>query len=343
VLFRSYRDYLGTAPNSTQRLTVAAFSEFPNAISPVVKISGLGSNCSLQGAARMSSLVSLNQSTNNSFYSDNNNQFYIRLKNSRPLNLINPTYNGLSDYAMGDRFRIVCANPIVSSVQGILGDIQIKNSAIINGWTCDYGKEHTLNVHVYANAPYGQGGVLIANGVANQSSESNVGFACASSLNHRFNIPLTMATAKRYADKPIYVYAISSLGNRLLSRSGTVRMPTIHMNGYVDTRPQTGTTQASLKGWACETGQTASLNVHVYAGGEAGKGGQLVASTVANLNSEQAVKDACHVSSGKYRFNIARTVAQTNQIRGKKLYFYGISKTGKSNMLLNGSGQILVP
>lgn len=337
-----YQNYL---TGSTNRLTAALFSEYPDAISPVIKISGLGANCSINGGAqRLSSLAALRSSTVNSYYSDNKNQFYIKLKTQHPLSLINPTYNGLSDYSTSLRPEIRCAEPIQSFVHGNIDRVVNLQDLKIDGWACNYGKEEQLSVHVYVGGPFGGGGTLLATGAANHNSEANVGFACASSLEgHRFKIEIPLSKAIQHAGKPIYIYAISSLGNRLLPKSGTLFMPAIHMNGYVDTTPSTGT-QTTLKGWACEIGKTTPINVHVYAGGEAGRGGTLVANTVANLTSENAIRTACQVGSGHYRFSIPRNTTQTAALKGKKLYFYGISKTtGQPNRLLNGSGNILVP
>lgn len=337
-----YRDYLIATPH---RLTAALFSEYPNAISPVIKISGLGSNCSLNaGATRLNSLSALKTSTTNSYYSDNKNQLYIKLKSQSPLSLINPTYNGLSQYSTSVRPEIRCAGPIVSTVAGNIDRVSDLHTLNIHGWACNYGQEEHLRVHVYVGGPFGGGGTLIANSVADQKSEGNVGFACASSLaGHRFQIPIPLNTAIQHAGKPIYIYAISSLGNRLLPKSGSIHMPAIHINGYADTATR-NSTQTTLKGWACEMGKTTPIHVHVYADGEAGRGGTLVASTLANVHSENAVRTACKVGSGHYRFNIPRNAAQTAALRGKRLYFYGLSKTtGQPNRLLNGSGRVLVP
>ncbi len=98
-----------------------------------------------------------------------------------------------------------------------------------------------------------------------------------------------------------------------------------------------------VRGWACVTTRTASIPIHIYVGGPAGKG-QFLASYMAIAASEKAVDNACQHPgvSGRHRFNYTFTEAQKRQHHGKKIYIHGIG-SGVSNRLLGRSGNFVVP
>lgn len=97
-----------------------------------------------------------------------------------------------------------------------------------------------------------------------------------------------------------------------------------------------------LRGWACSSGQNASVSVHMYAGGAAGSGTYAGAFN-ANLASEPGVSAACSAQGSAYRFSIPLTSAIRDVHGGKAAYVHGISPTGTGNLLLTGSGAYNIP
>jgi RHS repeat-associated protein len=97
-----------------------------------------------------------------------------------------------------------------------------------------------------------------------------------------------------------------------------------------------------VRGWACSTGRTQSINVYLYLGGQAGTG-TFIGSYLANLASEPAVATACSANGTAYRFSLPLTSALRTQYGNKQIYVHGISPEGQPNNLLSGSGVLSVP
>ena len=96
-----------------------------------------------------------------------------------------------------------------------------------------------------------------------------------------------------------------------------------------------------LYGWACEEGSERSIDVHVYAGGLAGRG-QLVKGSRADVANERAVNEACGTAQSHHRFKVRLTAAEQARFGGEKIYIYGISAR-YPNALLVRSGQEVFP
>jgi YD repeat-containing protein len=95
----------------------------------------------------------------------------------------------------------------------------------------------------------------------------------------------------------------------------------------------------SIGGWACTTGSNSSIDVHAYA-----DNGVALGAFTANQPSEPGVAAACGASGNSYRFDIPITLAQRQQLGGKKLTVYGISPLGGShNTPLPGSNTHTIP
>jgi YD repeat-containing protein len=99
---------------------------------------------------------------------------------------------------------------------------------------------------------------------------------------------------------------------------------------------------ADLVGWACSTGLAQSIQVEAFVNGGPGVGTS-VGSFSANTASEQAVAQACQVESGSYRFDIPLTDAFRIAHAGQSLYVVGKSPNGGTDVVLSGSGGVVVP
>src|ERR1700722_2735130 len=104
--------------------------------------------------------------------------------------------------------------------------------------------------------------------------------------------------------------------------------------------------QYYVQGWACQMGQTGSIDVHVYAGNVAGgrPPGVFVIGGPANLPNEPAVDHECHVAAGNHRFRIALSSQLLRSFQNKKLFVHGIAIAGNAdNAALAGSGNFKLP
>ncbi|UPG95257.1 hypothetical protein [Luteibacter aegosomatissinici] len=129
-----------------------------------------------------------------------------------------------------------------------------------------------------------------------------------------------------------YIY----LGKKLVaSKKGTISKVIGNIDGIA-------ADNNSINGWACSTGLSQSIDVHLYVGGPAGSGAFLRAVT-ANLASESAIQQACHGSGSAYRFSIPLLEADKVTYYGQALYVHGISPVGGTNDLVTGSGLYAMP
>jgi len=98
----------------------------------------------------------------------------------------------------------------------------------------------------------------------------------------------------------------------------------------------------AVRGWACSTGQDASISVHAYAGG-GWPAGTLIGQYEANLASEPGIAAACAASGSAYRFQFPLSDAVREAHGGAAVYVHGISPAGKDNALIAGSGVHAIP
>lgn len=124
--------------------------------------------------------------------------------------------------------------------------------------------------------------------------------------------------------------------------SSTATVYVTQIIGNIDGIPIDGSGNASAGGWACSTGLAQSITVDLYAGGPYGTG-TFIGRYAANQSSEPAVASACHVSSGSYRYNIPLSTTVRGQYAGQAIYIYGISPVGAANLLINNSGNLVMP
>ena len=100
-------------------------------------------------------------------------------------------------------------------------------------------------------------------------------------------------------------------------------------------------------GWACQRGNRASIDVHIYAGGAAGgkPPGTFVTAGKAGLDNEPAVDRACEdADGGKHRFNIELPNELLRTFQRKSLFAYGIAVDGDvENAAISQSGKFQLP
>lgn len=214
-----------------QNLKVNLNSDLPQGDrSPIVRLVGLGSACSLsgKGVQQVTSIAALKASAENSYYS-NKNDFVIKLKTTRPTTLINPTSNGLAQDQTSEIFSIKCAQPMIPKIVGNIDSVFRKDKTLyVAGWACEYGQETSVDVHMYAGGPAGHGGVFAKHAKTSQATEPGVYFACGTLENtHRFLFAFNENEQRKWAGKPIYIHGISQAGtaNLIINKSGSFSFP----------------------------------------------------------------------------------------------------------------------
>ena len=115
--------------------------------------------------------------------------------------------------------------------------------------------------------------------------------------------------------------------------------PDGEVRGHIDSVSDSGT----VSGWACYTGWSGSIDVHVYVGGAAGDGGINVAALTANEASEPAVAEICESSGTAHRFHASIHADDVAAHHGQPVFVHGISPVENGNNLLDGSGIHTVP
>jgi hypothetical protein len=100
--------------------------------------------------------------------------------------------------------------------------------------------------------------------------------------------------------------------------------------------------EAYVLGWACQQGNPASIEVHIYADRSAfdKPPGAFVTAGKAELESEPAVGQACQdPKGGKHRFKIELSNQRLRTYHQRKLYAHGIAIVGNvENAAIGGSG-----
>ena len=96
-----------------------------------------------------------------------------------------------------------------------------------SGWACDKNVGRSIDVHLYLDAPPGQGGIGPLVITANQPREEAVGQVCSTrSIAHGWSVDVTPYRAQ-YAGRRVFVYGISTSGgpNLDLNNSGAFTIP----------------------------------------------------------------------------------------------------------------------
>lgn len=143
-----------------------------------------------------------------------------------------------------------------------------------------------------------------------------------------------------YAQKG-YAYNAMSLPTTVsVARNTTI--PGSSVVGNINGVSNIGGTGLRIRGWACSTYINNSIDVHLYLGGPAGSG-VMYGSYTANLASDATIAGACQAQGTAYRFEIPVTLTMRQSYGDAPIYIHGISPIGGSNLLINGSGNFVVP
>jgi hypothetical protein len=116
--------------------------------------------------------------------------------------------------------------------------------------------------------------------------------------------------------------------------------------GFVDNIQYVGD-RYYVFGWACQRGDRASIDVHIYAGGAAGgkPPGTFFTGGKADLDNEPAVDRECQdANGGKHRFKIELSNQLLRTFQRKSLFAHGIAVVGNvENAAISQSGKFQLP
>ena len=339
-----------SARNKVNDVWIRFYTEKTQGMSQVLKIKNYGSNCSLTNGTRVNSMAELNAANFTAYYS-NQSSFFIRMKADTMHPIITTGEGQMSPYTSVAFFNCTGAYSAASDnvnfdgsgggsggssgqAIGIVGGVS--TDGYVSGWACMTGQANPIGLHIYAGNSAGAGGTMVGAGTANISSEPAVGVACNDPTNspHRFNIKIT---TQGFEGKKVYVHAIDNANNPTIDGSGNYSIPggppppaSGTIKGYIDGVQADGT----IVGWACLVGKSQAIELHVYAGGAAGRDGTMVYSGYANISSEAGVGAACSdPTNSPHRFAFKFS---NPSIVGKTIFIHGINNA--DNSLIDNSG-----
>jgi YD repeat-containing protein len=202
------------------------------------------------------------------------------------------------------------------------------NTVLKNGNALVFdGKNQLVNVPGFANYAYNAEGRRVLKQPAHGGDSTYYFYAQDGRLLYQYDEDMAAGTS--------YVY----LGNKLIASN--VRSESA-VHGHIDGVAVDADDNAVINGWACSTGMSQSIQVHMYLGGPYGRG-TFMGASAANQASEPAVAAACGVSGGSFRFSIPLSASVRSEHVDEKIYIYGISPVGGDNTELGNSGEFMVP
>jgi hypothetical protein len=233
---------------------------------------------------------------------------------------------------------------VIGNIDGVGGGGQ---QYYLSGWACAKTQSASLYVEAYVGGPYGGGGTLAFWGTANQSSEPGVATACnATGSNYRFYLPIPHWVTQNHAGQAFYVYGSSPIGlpTLLIGNSGNVTVPGVDrsITGWVSGVTVQGS-NFYLYGWGCAKTYPGAIDVYVYVGGSSATGTFAFSGTANQATNDPAVAAACNTPDSIHRYYLQIPTNIVQQYAGRPIYVHGISPYGLPNLLLNGSGNFVVP
>lgn len=199
-------------------------------LSPVIKLTNLGSDCHMYGASKLSSLTELQASGSSSYFSDGSN-FYVRLNADQEVGslLALGQVNSSKSRTKIAYYGMSCSGEAKREITGVIDDVD-QTTGRVSGWACNFGYSDQISIHVYAGGSAGAPGAqFVAAFDANLPSEPGVAQACGDGnlKGHRFSFVLPAGLATTFSGQSVYVHGISVNGtpNYTIYRSGDFRFP----------------------------------------------------------------------------------------------------------------------
>lgn len=242
---------------------------------------------------------------------------------------------------------------VTNKITGWIGEVKTENGkSFITGFACDYGKSNQIDAHIYIGN--GKAEEMIGAFKANlANNDSGIDSACADSTRtgHKFNYEIPESVMLQKSGKNIYIFGISTSGkeNLPLGNSGVFVVPKKTAAPVVENRIEgwiDGISKANGKtyvtGWTCDYGKSNQIDAHVYIGN--GKAEEMIGAFKANSPSEDGVAAACGDSTkAGHRFGYEIPASVMSAKKGKNIYIFGISTSGKENRPIGRSGEEKIP
>jgi len=207
----------------------------------------------------------------------------------------------------------------------------------ISGWACDANDySAALEIHFYADAPAGQGGVFIGSATANIAREAAVGMQCGGNAKHGFSFS-TPSTIKNGQNHKIYAYAINTPtgANPALVNSGnkSVQCASGTVRGLGD-RIQVDVTFGAeevvfdYSASKCETGDIPDISARAFTDADGKtqllashyKSYRMIGNNLASLAKDCAPVMSSHFDGDASKFNDHEWIAAPYTLDGAKVY-----------------------
>lgn len=228
--------------------------------------------------------------------------------------------------------------------------VNVTSGTRIIGWACQEKVSESIGVHVYVGNSAFQGGKKIHSFTANKTSTSGVIQRCKTQGSFRFDTVIPTNKLGAHLGKKLYLHGIKKRrdglgGNELIARSGQFSIPKPgRIIGNFD-RMRKVSKGVLVSGWVCQKNLARSVDIHIYVGNSAYKGGRKVARFKANQRNGSAVNQRCG-AQGAFRFNAVIPKHDLKRHVGKPLFIHGIKiyrNAPGSNEAITRSGQFRVP
>ncbi|MFA5068319.1 MAG: hypothetical protein WC466_09865 [Candidatus Izemoplasmatales bacterium] len=207
----------------------------------------------------------------------------------------------------------------------------------IGGWTCDANDYSApLEVHFYADAPAGQGGVFIGSTTANITREAAVGAQCGGNAKHGFSFS-TPSTIKNGQVRKIYAYAINTPAgaNPALINSGSKTVQcdsgifyTISDHAQVDITFGAEEVVFDYSTSKCETGDIPDISARAFTDSNGKtqllashyKSYRMIGDSLASLAKDCTAVMSSDFNSDASKFNDHEWIAAPYTLDGAKVY-----------------------
>jgi hypothetical protein len=221
----------------TSDLSIRYASEQGAKASPILKVVGYGSNCSIDGATASTSLTNLMNATTTSYYSVGSS-FFIKINAATKFRYTTgPTsltteHDTVVTLSCAGAYTTV-TDTVNFSGQGSTapnGDINgnisyVATDGTVIGWACIKNSPAAVAVHFYSGSSAFNAGTVVGGAFANITAASDndaVSYACsdATMSPHKFEYK---PTSTFQSGQLIYVHVINNTSNPTILNSGTLR------------------------------------------------------------------------------------------------------------------------
>lgn len=186
-------------------------SENGNTITPVLRIRGAGSKCSLINAQHaetvieVKSLRDLQRQFFSTAYYSSDNDLYVKIKSYDFFTqFLTRSELAETDMHFSSVYQVKCAEKMKPEIVGRV-ELSKENKLEFTGWACQFGKQGSLNVDLYAGRK--DKDTLLGFTSADNSSHDVATIDCGGANKNVFKFNIPPKDARKYHGKSLLAYA----------------------------------------------------------------------------------------------------------------------------------------